>query len=38
MLYVKLKYKQEELVYMEDYGEPFLLLNIYNFIIPSVAG
>lgn len=37
-LYVKLKYKQEELVYMEDYGEPFLLLNIYNFIIPSVAG
>lgn len=36
--YVKLKYKQIELVYMENYGEPFLLLNVYNFIIPSVAG
>lgn len=36
--YVKLKYKQVELVYMENYGEPFLLLNVYNSIIPSVTG
>lgn len=34
---VKLKYKQEELVYMENYGEPFLMLNVYNFIISSVT-